>query len=127
MGVFIILGVVLVIVIWANIAESKRKERILSKLSPEEQNKQREVWAQQKREANLTILHGAKNSQMVCPHCNSSGSVRTKPITQKKGISGGKATAALLTGGISILATGLSRKEKNTQAHCDNCQNTWFF
>ena len=79
-----------------------------------------------------------------CPHCNqrfealedmpdqltdcqTSGQVRTKDIKQKKGISGGKATAALLTGGVSMLATGLSRKEGCTQAHCVNCDSTWVF
>ena len=49
------------------------------------------------------------------------------PIVKKVGISGGKATAALLTAGISTLATGLSRKEKLTQAHCENCDSTWNF
>jgi len=73
------------------------------------------------------MQYGPINPLMVCPHCNSVGKIRTKPTTQKKGISGGKATAALLTGGISMLATGLSRKENSTQAHCTNCNNTWFF
>lgn len=72
-------------------------------------------------------LYGPINPHMVCPHCNATGSIRTKKTTQKKGVSGGKATAALLTGGVSLLATGLSRKENNTQAHCTKCQNTWFF
>lgn len=43
----------------------------------------------------------------------------------QKGISGGKATGAVLTGGISVLATGLSRKEKGAQLHCGSCQVTW--
>jgi hypothetical protein len=38
-----------------------------------------------------------------------------------------QATAAVLTGGVSMLATGLSRKEKLTQARCDNCHNQWDF
>lgn len=70
---------------------------------------------------------GELNSQMVCPHCQTKGMVRIKSVSNKKGISGGKATAAILTGGWSILGTGLSRKEKGTQAHCDNCKNTWAF
>ena len=73
------------------------------------------------------LEHGPINEHMMCPHCNTKGNVRTKPITQKKGVSGGKATAALLTGGISMLATGLSRKEKNTKAYCRLCKNEWFF
>ena len=34
---------------------------------------------------------------------------------------------AISTGGISMLATGLSRKEAATEAHCRNCQSTWQF
>ncbi|MDP2181898.1 MAG: zinc ribbon domain-containing protein [Actinomycetota bacterium] len=68
-----------------------------------------------------------KSAAMVCPHCQSKGTVSTKQVKQKKGISGGKATAAVVTGGLSILATGLSRKEDVTEAHCRNCGNTWRF
>ena len=70
---------------------------------------------------------GPINSNLFCPHCQTKGHVRTKPIKQKKGVSGGKATAAILTGGVTLLATGLSRKEANTQAHCMNCESTWVF
>ena len=34
---------------------------------------------------------------------------------------------AILTGGISMLATGLPRKEVSTEAHCNNCRSTWQF
>lgn len=71
--------------------------------------------------------YGAVNLAMVCPHCQAKGKVRTKKVDQKAGVSGGKATAALLTGGISLLATGLSRKVKITQAHCDACESDWAF
>jgi transcription elongation factor Elf1 len=70
---------------------------------------------------------GPLNSAMICPHCQTKGSVRTQQITQKAGISGGKATAAILTAGVSLLGTGLSRKEQRTQAHCGNCHATWQF
>jgi hypothetical protein len=53
--------------------------------------------------------------------------VTTSQIKQKVGISGGKATAALLTSGVSMLATGLSRKETATQARCTNCGQAWVF
>ena len=68
---------------------------------------------------------GQANPAMICPHCQTRGSVYTRGINQKKGVSGGKATAAVLTGGVSLLATGLSRKEHLTQAYCKNCKNTW--
>ena len=72
-------------------------------------------------------LHGELNSAMVCPHCQARGSVRTKSVKRKAGVSGGKLTGALLTGGISILATGLSRKQGVTEAYCGNCGSSWDF
>jgi hypothetical protein len=63
--------------------------------------------------------------RVACPHCGVTGGVDVRRVKQKKGISGGKATAAVLTAGISILGTGLSRKEKVSEAHCKNCNVTW--
>lgn len=73
------------------------------------------------------IKHGRPNPQLVCPHCQSKGKVLTKPVTRKAGLSGGKTSAAILTGGVSIVATGLSRKESVTEAHCANCSSTWHY
>jgi hypothetical protein len=71
--------------------------------------------------------YGASNPALLCPHCQNRGSVRTKNITKKIGISGAKATGAVLTGGISVLATGLSQKDQVTQAYCENCGSSWQF
>lgn len=73
------------------------------------------------------IQYGPLNPALVCPHCQTTGRVRTKSVKLKKGVSGGKATAAILTGGLSLLAVGLSRKENHTQAHFMNCSSTWVF
>ena len=70
---------------------------------------------------------GSISPAYICPHCQTKGFVRTKAVKRKKGISGAKATGAVLTAGVSILATGLSRKEGQTQAHCGNCNSTWDF
>lgn len=70
---------------------------------------------------------GKRNPSMTCPHCQKRGSVRTMAVKRARGISGKKVTLGLLTGGASLLATGLSQKDKVTQAHCDNCENTWDF
>jgi hypothetical protein len=75
----------------------------------------------------LEAKWGQKNAAMVCPHCQVKGGVHYMPVKRKEGVSGGKAVGALLTGGLSILATGISRKESNTQAHCSNCDCTWDF
>jgi hypothetical protein len=67
------------------------------------------------------------DAQIICPQCQIRGFVSTHNITTKNGIHGGKATAALLTGGTSMLLTGLSQEEEMTQAHCSNCGTTWRF
>ena len=64
---------------------------------------------------------------MKCPHCGKIGFINTKKVDFTKGISGGKAVAGLLTGGLSILAVGISRQEEKTEAHCQVCKNTWHF
>ena len=65
--------------------------------------------------------------QKICPHCHQRGGVRTRRVVRKAGIDGGKATAALLTDGWSLLATGLSREETVTEAKCSHCHSTWHF
>lgn len=67
------------------------------------------------------------NAAMICPHCQVKGEVSTRQVKVKIGVSGGKATGAVLTGGLSVLATGLSRKAVVTQAHCGNCGSGWTF
>jgi hypothetical protein len=61
-----------------------------------------------------------KNPQMICPHCQTQGSVSTEKTKVKQGISGGKATGAVLT-------AGLSRKQTATRAKCSNCGAEWLF
>jgi len=72
-----------------------------------------------------TYAFGIKNDVLICPHCQIRGFIQTKQVKRKKGISGAKATGALLTGGLSILATGLSKKDTCTQVHCGRCGMTW--
>lgn len=69
--------------------------------------------------------HNLAAQQMICPHCQTKGTVRVAPTKVKRGISGGKATGAVFTGGLSLLATGLSRKEKHLRAWCSNCGIDW--
>lgn len=64
---------------------------------------------------------------MVCPHRQSSVGASTSQVKQNKGLSGGKVTGTLLTGGLSMLATGLSRKEMASKAHCSKCGSGWRF
>ena len=106
------------------------QERKVAAMPPDERAKylqERADYWRKREDARREADFGTLNPRMICPHCQTGGMVRTKAVTQKKGISGGKATAALLTGGVSMLATGLSRKEALTQAHCDSCNSTWLF
>ncbi|MFH1351022.1 MAG: hypothetical protein ABII26_08785, partial [Pseudomonadota bacterium] len=75
-------------------------------------------WLKESVEDRNIRIYSDRNDKIVRPHCQTKGHTHTKQVTQKKGISGVKATGAVITGGISVLATGLSRKEKLTQAHC---------
>src|SRR5579864_3648289 len=111
-----------------------REDAKLAKMAPEEreaylaEQQQREKEAENNRRRVADDLKwGPVNSALICPHCQNKGKVRTKPITQKAGVSCGKATAAVLTAGVSLLATGLSRKQKVTEAHCGVCHSTWHF
>ena len=81
----------------------------------------------QTQEQSAMMLYGSLNPHMTCPHCSTKGKIHTKHVTQRKGISGGKAVAGLLTGGVSLLVIGLSRKEKSTEARCGKCGNVWHF
>lgn len=67
----------------------------------------------------------ALNDKLTCPHCNVTGQVLSGVVTRKKGISGGKATGALMTGGLSLFAVGLSRKEATRHLSCGNCGMEW--
>jgi DNA-directed RNA polymerase subunit RPC12/RpoP len=65
------------------------------------------------------------NPHVVCKYCNEKGCVKLTTVHRKKGISGGKATGALMTGGVSMFATGLSRQQKITHMRCTNCGTEW--
>ena len=96
-------------------------------MSPEQLKEHRAKAQELSNELKAKSALQSTNPALVCPHCQTKGFVHIKSVKRKKGISGAKATGALLTGGLSMLATGLSRKEAMTQAHCDNCNSTWDF
>jgi hypothetical protein len=126
---FTVGGLVAVIVVGALIAGMLENAKV-AEMAPDERAAylaQKNKRAEENRAKVQDLQNGQLNSAMICPHCQSKGTVRTKHVKQKKGISGTKATAAVLTAGVSILATGLSRKEGMTQASCDRCRSTWYF
>ena len=99
------------------------EEKHVSAMTPEDRAKYQDeraaFWKDREarhREEQAALEHGMINPHFICPHCQTKGSVRSKAVRHKTGISGGKATAALLTLGTSVVATGLSRKENRTKA-----------
>jgi hypothetical protein len=96
--------------------EYQEQKRVRAELARKQAQEHSDSWA-----------YGKVNPAMLCPHCQTRGRVRTKLVDRKQGVSGGKATAAILTGGVSLLATGLSRKQEVTQAFCGECRNLWYF
>lgn len=126
----LILGLMLGVYVWQSSLKRKellRNQTETANMSPAEKERYYENKEKEKQRAAKIAAFGHTSPEMICPHCQTKGQVRTTKITQKKGISGGKATGAVLTGGLSLLATGLSREEVATQAHCDKCGNTWHF
>lgn len=88
------------------------------------------IWIHQsdeaaQRRAAVRAEHERQRQALVCPHCHAAGQVDPVLVRNKQGISGGKATGAVLTGGVSLLLTGLARKQTMTQMHCGNCGMTW--
>lgn len=123
MWLLIIFLVIAVVIIFSVISEKNK----IAEMSPQEREKYVATQKEKMEALHLNNKWGEISPMMVCPHCHEKGKIRTKSVKRKRGISGSKATAAIFTAGISILATGLSRKEGWTQAHCCNCDNTWDF
>lgn len=57
----------------------------------------------------------------TCPFCSLQGGVYFMESSSKKGFSTSKATSALLTGGVSLLFTGLAKTEVEQSFICEEC------
>jgi len=123
MGFWTFVGLAFVLVVVLSIVAAAAENKKVAAMSSSE----RTTYLDAKKATMLTQQHGQIKPALVCPHCQGKGTVRTQSVKRKKGISGGKATAAILTGGVSVLATGLSRKETSTEAYCGNCGSKWDF
>ena len=71
------------------------------------------------------VVAASGDAAIVCPYCQAQGRVSTRVVKVKRGVSGGKAAGAVLTAGFSVLATGLSRKERVVELRCGNCRMRW--
>src|SRR5262249_17608110 len=139
--IWLFFGLAIAAVMFAFIAAAMLERRKVAAMAPAERADyfaKKEAIAKRLQEASrerqealrkraLEKERGPVNPAMVCPHCQTKGHIRTKLMDRKKGVSGTKATAAVLTGGVSVLATGLSRTERLTRAACGSCGNAWDF
>jgi hypothetical protein len=77
-------------------------------------------------EAKAQALTRAEAQKLIiCQYCQQAGGVTVRNIQQKQGVSGGKATSALLTGGVSLFAVGLSKKGMVNELTCSKCSMKW--
>lgn len=67
----------------------------------------------------------ANADKILCQHCGERGHVTVRVVSRGKGISGGKATAGLMTGGLSLPFAGLSKNQTVRNLTCGNCSMTW--
>lgn len=66
--------------------------------------------------------HRRAQASIICPFCQTKGTVTTK---NKNDTSGVKATGAVLTLGMSVMLTGLHKHSTRIEAHCSQCKTTW--
>ena len=127
--VAIVISAILMMYFWTTICKIISSSYIYLTMDKESRKELRDFNRETEQSYNRDFLieHGQLNPQIICLQCQKSGFVHTKFIDKKVGISGAKATGAILTGGLSLLATGLSRKDDFTKAYCSNCNSTWLF
>ncbi len=112
--VLIFIGIIIISIIYANTDKGKKAIEEIEKQEKKQEEKQKQL------KVNM-------DKKILCPHCQEKGHVTTQKIKKKKGISGAKATGAVLTAGLSTLATGLAKKEDVTEAKCTNCGQVWHY
>ena len=61
-----------------------------------------------------------------CQYCNGVGTVVVQQMKRKKGVSPGKIAGAVVTGGISLVGTGVAKKVWMNQLTCTAWQMRWF-
>ena len=69
-------------------------------------------------EEKSNYLFGKINEDLVCPHCQTRGTVRTKGVMRTE-------TSEGKIGGILTTKTTNTTSHFATQRHCDKCNSTW--
>jgi Flp pilus assembly protein TadB len=93
--------------------EDKEKERIKT-----EKDERSRMESQAQKERNLNNAYGEKVSALICPHCQSKGSVRRTEATR---------VTKTRVNSVAARAVGLgtNTEKKVQQLRCDACEMTW--
>jgi len=101
---FLFMGLVaLVISVLISANSTKEKQERFNTMSPDQQ---------------ATALMGSLNEHLICPHCQTKGTVRAKSVSRTE-------TSTGKVGGIVKTNTKSSVTKLVTQHHCDKCRTTW--
>lgn len=65
------------------------------------------------------------DSQLVCPHCQTKGKIKTQRVKRAKRKTATRMLFGAATFGGSLAATGVSKKATVTACHCRNCGMQW--
>jgi len=77
-------------------------------------------------EAVQAIAVPVQTGRANCQYCNGIGTVVVQQVKRKKGVSPGKIAGAVVTGGISLVGTGVAKKVWMNQLTCTACQMKWY-
>ena len=108
-GAVLLAGTVIYFVVTGQ-QEAREYQEMLAKMSPEE----RERHEQARRDQLNTAMFGPINVHLMCPHCTTSGQVRTTTAV--------RSTTAVTNTIVKVSAT---TKRDVVRRHCDKCQTTW--
>lgn len=105
---------------WASLSDSAEK-RSLEMMSESQRASylkvkasERETFNRIRESAMARDRYGLVNENLICPHCQTKGQVRTKSVEE-----------ITKTKVVPIIGNNIKSRRGVTQAHCDNCKITW--
>ncbi len=94
--------------------KNKEHQRYLDGLSPED----RANYEKKAEDARFVAIHGPLNPELICPHCQSKGTVHSKYYSFKTTTKG-------KVGGVLKTDIKIDKVESGTLRYCINCKSNW--
>lgn len=105
---------------WGSLSDSAEKKSI-EKMPESERNSYLRIKAAERealnkmRENSMAMeRYGAINANLICPHCQTKGKVRSKSVEE-----------ITKTKVVPVIGNNIKSRRRVTQIHCDNCDITW--